>query len=400
MKFLDFKTMSFLVFFISLFMSNFIAFCAQINSSRSNVKELGIDVGILKTGPRNAITDVKGVKVGQVTLWQGNNTRTGITAVLPHSGNLFQKKVPAGIYVGNGFGKAIGLSQVEELGNIETPILITNTLNAPLVADGLVEYILNLKGNEDVRSVNPVVFEINDGFLNDIRGRHIKKDHVFEVIKKAKEGEVEMGSVGAGTGAHCMGFKGGVGTSSRILPESMGGYTVGVLVVTNFGGVLQINGAPVGRELGKFYLDQKLSPEDEGSCIIVIGTDAPLDSRNLKRLAKRAILGLAKAGSFSSNGSGDYVIAFSTYPALIVPHEPKNLKREVELIYDFHMSPLFLAVVEATEEAVYNSILKATTVKGRDGHTLEAVPVDKVIEICKKYGVLNWHQKLPPWGKK
>jgi D-aminopeptidase len=387
-------------FFLFFFLPNVIAFCAQIGSFRRDARELGIDVGIFKSGPKNVITDVKGVKVGHITLWEGDNVRTGITAVLPHSANLFQRKVTAGVYVGNGFGKAVGLSQIEELGNIETPILITNTLSVPAVAEGLIEYTLKFEGNQDVRSVNPVVFEINDGFLNDIRGRHVAKEHVLEVISKASEGEVEMGAVGAGTGAHCMGFKGGVGTSSRVLPESMGGYTIGVLLVTNFGGILEINGAPVGRELGKFYLSDKLPEKDEGSCIIVIATDTPLDSRNLKRLAKRSILGLARAGSFISNGSGDFAIAFSTHPSLIVPQAPEELKREVELVYDFHLSPLFLAVVEATEEAVYNSVLKATTVKGIDGHTLEAVPVDKVTGICEKYGVLNWHQKLPPWGKK
>ena len=400
MKLIDYKTISFLVFLLSFLLPNLIAFCAQIGSSRPDARELGIDVGILKSGPKNAITDVKGVKVGHISLREGDDVRTGITVILPHSGNLFQKKVSAGIHVANGFGKAAGLSQIEELGNVETPILITNTLSVPAVAEGLIEYTLKLEGNEDVRSVNPAVFEINDGFLNDIRGRYLRREHVFEVISRANEGEVEMGSVGAGTGSHCMGFKGGVGTSSRVLPESMSGYTIGVLLVTNFGGILQINGAPVGRELGKFYLSDKLLQEDEGSCIIVIATDAPLDSRNLKRLAKRSILGLAKAGSFSSNGSGDYTIAFTTHPSHIVPYHPESLKREVELLYNDHLSPLFLAVVEATEEAVYNSILKATTVKGKDGHTLEAVSIDKVVEICKKYGVLNWHQKLPPWGKK
>jgi D-aminopeptidase len=400
MKILDFKTISLFAFLITFLIPGIIAFCAQINSSRPTARELGIDVGILKSGQKNAITDVEGVKVGHLTLWEGDNIRTGITAVLPHSENIFQKKVPAGVYVGNGFGKAVGFPQIKELGDIETPILITNTLSVPKVAEGLIEYTLNQKGNENVRSVNPLVLEINDGFLNDIRGMHIKKEHVLVAIDQANEGEVEMGSVGAGTGSHCMSFKGGVGTSSRVLPESMGGYTIGVLLVSNFGGILEINGTPVGRELAKFYLSDKLSSEDEGSCIIIIATDAPLSSRQLTRLAKRGMLGLAKAGSFISNGSGDFVVAFSTHPSLMVQHEPKELKREIDLVYDFHMSPLFLAVVEVTQEAVYNSVLKATTIKGRDGHTLEAVPVDKVVDICKKYGVLNWHQKLPPWGKK
>jgi len=399
MKFVELKAFSFL-----LSTSGFLVFFglslafAQFKAERPSARELGIDVGIFLPGPKNSITDVSGVKVGHFTLWEGEEVRTGVTAVLPHSKNIFQDKVPSGIYVGNGFGKATGLSQIEELGNLETPILITNTLSVPACASALIDYVLNSEGNQQVRSVNPVVFETNDGYLNDIRGRHIKKEHVFEAIEKASEKVVEMGAVGAGTGTHCMSFKGGVGSSSRVLLESFGGFTIGVLVVTNFGGVLEINGAPVGRELGRFHYKDKLLKDDQGSCVIVIATDAPLSSRNLKRLAKRAILGVAKCGFFSSNGSGDYAVAFSVEPKLRIKHSPEKNKREVELLYNEKISPLFLATVEATQEAVYNSLLKAKTVKGKDGHLLEAVPVEKVKKICEKYNVLNWHQKILPYG--
>lgn len=397
MKLIEPKTFSFFIStygFLILFSLSF-AF-AQFKSGRPTAKELGIDVGILLPGPKNSITDVSEVKVGHLTLWKGEDVRTGVTAILPHSGNIFQEKVPVGVYVGNGFGKATGLSQIEELGNLETPILITNTLSVPTCASALIDYTIDLKGNEKIRSVNPVVFETNDGYLNDIRGRHIKKEHVLKAIENSSEDPVEMGAIGAGTGTHCMGFKGGVGNSSRVLPESFGGFTVGVLVVTNFGGILEINGAPVGRELGKFYLKDEIFKEDKGSCIVVIATDAPLCSRNLKRLAKRAILGLAKTGFFSSNGSGDYAIAFSVDPKLRIKHSPEKITREIELLYNERMSPLFLATVEVTQEAVYNSLLKAKTVKGKDGHILEAVPIEKVKKICQKYNVLNWHKKILP----
>ena len=401
MNFIDIKTLSFLLsissFFV-LFGLNFVF--AQFKSERPTARELGIDVGIFLPGPKNSITDVSGVKVGHFTLWEGEEVRTGVTFVLPHSKNIYQDKVPAGIYVGNGFGKATGLSQIEELGNLETPILITNTLSVPDCASALIDYILNLEGNQDVRSVNPLVFETNDGYLNDIRGRHIKKEHIFKAIDNANENAVEMGAVGAGTGTHCMGFKGGVGSSSRVLPESFGSFTIGVLVVTNFGGILEINGAPVGRELGEFYYKEKILKGDEGSCIIVIATDAPLSSRNLKRLAKRAILGLARTGFFSSNGSGDYAVAFSVDQKLRIKHSPEKIKGEVELLYNEKMSPLFLATIEATQEAVYNSMLKAETVKGKDGHILEALPIEKVKSICEKYNVLNWHKKILPYGEK
>lgn len=363
---------------------------------RPRARDIGIEVGILKPGKWNTITDVAGVKVGQVTLVKGDAVRTGVTAIIPRQGNLFRNKVPAAIFVGNGFGKLAGFTQVNELGNIETPILLTNTLNVPKVADAVIDYMLKIQGNENVRSVNPVVGETNDGWLNDIRGRHVSREDVFEAIENAKSGAVEEGSVGAGTGTMCLGFKGGIGTSSRVLPGEFGGFTIGVLVQTNFGGILEINGAPVGRELGNYYLARKMdSRPGDGSCMIVVATDAPLGSRNLKRLAKRSYLGLARTGFFSANGSGDYVIAFSTNQ---IEQQENAQTKQVELLRNEHLSPLFLAVVEATQEAVYNSLLRATTVRGREGHVGTAIPIDRVVEICKKYNVLNWHASLPPYG--
>jgi len=361
---------------------------------RLRAREVGVVVGTLPTGKWNAITDIEGVKVGHVTLIEGEKIRTGVTAILPHSGNLFQEKVPAAIFVGNAFGKLMGSTQVEELGNMETPVLLTNTLNVPLVADGLIEYMLGLPGNEGVGSINPVVGETNDGGLNDIRGRHVRQHHVKEAIEKATSGPVVEGSVGAGTGTSCFGFKGGIGTSSRVLPSSQGGYTVGVLVQTNYGGVLTINGAPVGREL-RGYTERERRDQQGGSCMIVVATDAPLLHRSLKRLAKRAMLGLARTGSYSGNGSGDYVIAFSTAKSLRISAQPRE-KVSAEELPNRMMSPLFMAVVEATEEAVYNSLFKAITITGRDGNRVEAIPIEKVVEICRKYGVLHWDKTLPP----
>ena len=356
---------------------------------RPRAREAGVVAGVLPTGRLNAITDVKGVKVGHVTLIEGENVRTGVTAILAHSGNLFKEKVPAAVYVGNGFGKLIGFTQIEELGNIETPVLLTNTLNTPLVADGLIEYMLSLPGNEKVISINPVVGETNDGRLNDIRGRHIRHRHVREAIEKASDGPVAEGSVGAGTGTVCFGFKGGIGTSSRVLPKSQGGYTVGALVQTNYGGTLTINGAPVGRELAVKKQDEQV----EGSCMIVVATDAPLLHRNLKRLAKRATLALGRTGSVMSGGSGDYVIAFSSSQSLRLRagSGKKNLPKELA---NSKMTPLFAAVIEATEEAIYYSLFKATTMTGKDGHKVEALPIDKVIDICRKYGALNRDKTL------
>ena len=349
---------------------------------RPRAREVGVAPGWLSPGALNAITDVEGVKVGHVTLIEGTDVRTGVTAILPHGGNLFGEKVPAAIYLGNGFGKLMGYSQVEELGNIETPIVLTNTLNVGIVADGVIEYMLGVPGNENVRSINPVVGETNDGRLNDIRRRAVRQHHVQEAIEKATGGPVAEGSVGAGTGTRCFGFKGGIGTSSRRLLAVDGGYVVGVLVQTNFGGDLRICGAPVGRELAA----TDRGTDDGGSCMIVVATDAPVLARNLKRLAKRAVLGLGRTGSFMSNSSGDYVIAFSTAEAVRVSGQGRT--RAVEVLDNSRMTALFVAVVEATEEAVYNSMFKATTMVGKDGHRCEALPIERTLAICREHGVL------------
>ena len=364
------------------------------SNSRPRAADLGINVGVLPRGSLNAITDVPGVEVGQTTIIRGDNIRTGVTAILPHAGNLYREKVPAGIFIGNAFGKLAGSTQIEELGEIETPILLTNTVSVPQVSDALTQYMLNMAGNEDVRSINPVVGETNDGFLNDIRGRHIAPEDVFAAIRTAKGGAVEEGSVGAGTGTVAFGWKGGIGTSSRKLPQNLGGYTVGVLVQTNFGGVLTIAGAPVGQELGQYYLRKELqqagmgSDKADGSCMIVIASDAPLDGRNLKRLAARAWMGMARTGSSGSNGSGDYAIAFSTAQQVRIHSADKSLTRNVELLTNDAMSPLFEAVIEATEEAIYNSMFRATTTTG-SGHTVEALPIDKTVQILRAHGVVK-----------
>jgi D-aminopeptidase len=380
---------------------------AMQKNERPRARDVGIKVGVLPPGPLNSITDVAGVQVGHTTIIRGEDVRTGVTAVLPHAGNLFREKVPGAVFVGNGFGKLAGSTQVDELGEIETPVLLTSTLSVPRVADAVVDYMINLPGNEDVRSINPLVAETNDGALNDIRGRHITRDDVINAIKNAKGGAVEEGSVGAGAGTIAFGFKGGIGTSSRRLPDRLGGYTVGVLVQTNFGGVLTIAGAPVGRELGRYYLKDELERANDsrrgsaavtgdqdradGSVIIVIAVDAPVDARNLRRMAARAIMGLARTGSSASNGSGDYAIAFSTSSeARIRPAvQGANIysPKEARLLANDAMSPLFLAVMEATEEAVYNSLFRATTVAAR-GRTVEALPIDRTLEILRKYGVV------------
>jgi D-aminopeptidase len=363
-------------------------------NARPRASDLGLKVGILPTGPLDAITDVAGVEVGQTTIVRGDNIRTGVTAVLPHTGNLYREKVPAAIFVGNGFGKLTGSTQVDEMGNIETPILLTSTTSVPRVADAVISYMLALPGNEDVLSINPVVGETNDGYLNDIRGRHITPDDVLSAIKGAKGGAVEEGDVGAGTGTVVFGWKGGIGTASRRLPTGLGGYTVGVLVQTNFGGVLTIAGAPVGQELGQYYLRKELeqsgSAKDkaDGSCMIVVATDAPLDSRNLKRLAARALMGVARAGGSASNGSGDYAIAFSTAAEVRVHANTPALLRSEQVMTNDAMSPLFLAAIEATEEAVYNSMFKATTLIG-NGHTVEALPSERTVEILKAHKILK-----------
>ena len=361
---------------------------------RPRASDIGLKIGILPVGPLNAITDVAGVEVGQVTIIRGDNIRTGVTAVLPHSGNLYREKVPGAVFVGNGFGKLTGSTQVDEMGDIESAVLLTSTTSVPRVADALISYVLALPGNEDVLSVNPVVGETNDGFLNDIRGRHITADDVFAAIKNAKGGRVEEGAVGAGTGTVAFGWKGGIGTSSRRLPANLGGYTVGVLVQTNFGGVLTIAGAPIGRELGQYYLRQELQQagtgmdHGNGSCMVVVATDAPMDARNLKRLAARALLGVARTGSAASNGSGDYAIAFSTASQVRIHTSDKSMTRHVEVITNDAMSPLFLAAIEATEEAVYNSMFRANTMTG-NGHTVDALPIDKTVDILRKYKVIK-----------
>jgi D-aminopeptidase len=370
---------------------------------RKRARELGIVVGVLAPGKFNAITDVAGVKVGHTTLIRGDNIRTGVTAILPHDGNMFQDKVPAAIVVGNGFGKLMGISQVRELGEIETPILLTGTLNVPRVADALLDWMLALPGNERVRSVNPIVGETNDGGLNDGAGRYVGRDEVFAALKGAQTGMVEEGAVGAGTGTVAFGWKGGIGTASRVLPAASGGYTVGVLVQTNYGGVLTINGAPVGVELGQYYMKGQLQqpqgseagsrgrvegdPSPDGSIMIVVATDAPVDARNLERLASRALMGLARTGSSASNGSGDYVIAFSTNPDVRI--RGNDRVRTVPTLHNDAVSPLFLAVIEATEEAIYNSMLKATTVTGRNGLKVDALPIDKTVEILRKYNAIK-----------
>lgn len=391
---------------------SFLIFCGLVGYSmisnaqdakRPRARDAGVIVGVLPTGSLNSITDVAGLAVGHTTLSRGDDIRTGVTAILPHGGNLFREKVPGAVFIGNAFGKLAGSTQVNELGEIETPIMLTSTLNVPRVADATIDYMLSLRGNETVQSINPLVGETNDGFLNDIRGRHVGRDEVFSAIKNARSGPIDEGAVGAGTGTVAFGFKGGIGTSSRKLPAALGGYTVGVLVQSNFGGILTINGAPVGRELGRYYLkDQLTSPGPgakgptnlsssnlaDGSIIIVIATDAPIDHRNLQRLAARSMMGLARTGAAGSNGSGDYAIAFSTAEAVRVRPGNNRTPQSTSLLSNEAMSPLFLAVIEATEEAIYNSLFRATTTTGR-GHTVEALPIDRTLEILRKYKALK-----------
>lgn len=363
--------------FLLLALLNFNAFSQE----RQRPRDLGISPGILATGKFNAITDVEGVQVGHKTLIEGENIRTGVTVILPHEGDLFRERVPAAVFVGNGFGKALGFTQVQELGELETPIGLTNTLSIHTVANGIVDYLLRQPGNEQVRSVNPVVGETNDGWLNDIRGRHITMEHVFEAIDAAKGGEVEEGSVGAGTGTSALGFKGGIGTSSRKLPKQYGGFTVGVLVQSNFGGILTIDGAPIGEKLKNHFMAGDIPYDVDGSVMIIVATDAPLSTRNLERLAKRAFLGVARVGGFASNGSGDYVIAFSTNKDVRRNQGSGERVRSVADLDNNATTPLFLAAVEATEEAILNSLFMAKTITGDRNHTREALPIDKVLEI-------------------
>ncbi len=353
----------------------------------NRTRDFGIEIGVLSPGNHNAITDVDGVTVGHTTRIEENHIRTGVTAILPYQGNIFQDKVPAAIYIGNGFGKLMGYSQVKELGTLETPIILTNTLSVPTAANALISY--TLAQNPDVRSVNAVVGETNDGYLNDIRGRHISEQDVLNTINNAKSGPVKEGNVGAGTGTVAFGFKGGIGTASRLLPENLGGFTVGVLVQANFGGVLQINGAPIGKALKKYIFQKELFKDVDGSCMIVVATDAPLDARNLERLAKRALLGLGKTGGIASNGSGDYVIAFSTAENNRIPYSMSNAFLPQKLLHNDAMSPLFLAVIEATEEAIINALFAANDLSGRNGNTVKALPKKQVVQLLEKYGSLS-----------
>lgn len=345
---------------------------AQHRQERPRAREAGVVIGTLSPGPLNAITDVEGVRVGHVTLREGDSIRTGVTAILPHGGDLFRDKVPAAISVGNGFGKLVGLSQVNELGELETPILLTGTLNVFRVADGLVDTLLRAPGNEDVRSINPVVGETNDGWLSDARARPVGPEHVREALRRASAGPVAEGSVGAGTGTRALGYKGGIGTASRRLPDDLGGYVLGVMVQTNYGGSLRVDGVPVGELLEPEAGDSR----EEGSVMIVVATDAPLAQRELERVAFRTFGGIARTGSHFSHGSGDYAIAFST-------DRTAPPRRD-----DALLSALFQAAIEATEEAVLNSLFRATTVTGRDGRRQEALPVDRVLEVLRRHGRL------------
>ena len=369
---------------------------SPMDDPRPRIRDLGARPGILPTGRLNAITDVDGVRVGHTTIIRGDDIRTGVTAIVPHAGDLFMQKIPAAVYVGNGFGKAAGFLQVRELGAIETPIVLTNTLSVGAAVEAVVRWTLDQPGHEGIHSVNAVVGETNDGYLNDIRGMHVSREDVVNAITTAEGGAVEEGSVGAGTGTRALGFKGGIGTSSRKLPPGLGGYTVGVLVQSNFGGVLTIDGVRVGEALGSYAFRRFVEPgppsepdepgqqADEGSCMIIVATDAPLSDRNLERLARRAVLGLGRTGGYMSNGSGDFVIAFTT--AYTIAYLPDGPVQTVDLLGNDAMSPLFLAVVEATEEAVYNSLVRATTVTGRDGHVSDAIPIEKLKALLATRG--------------
>jgi D-aminopeptidase len=366
---------------------------APAQTARARARDLGVKPGIFTPGPNNAITDVAGVRVGQTTITVGDSIRTGVTAIVPHAGNLFFDRVPAAVHIGNAFGKLVGFTQVDELGELETPILLTCTLCVWRAADALVDELIAQPGMERVGSINPVVGETNDGLLNAIRSRPVGRDAVRSALASAAGGPVAEGSVGAGAGTVAFEWKGGIGTSSRVLPRTLGGYTVGVLVQSNFGGVLQVLGAPVGRELGKYAFRNDVERErGDGSVMIVVATDAPISDRNLKRVAARAIMGLARTGSSASNGSGDYVIAFSTatqvrrtLPTGGAPAPRERALRATQEIPNDDMSALFQGVVEATEEAIYNSLFMATTVTSR-GRTVEAIPLDRLRAILQKYG--------------
>lgn len=372
---------------------------AAETGSRPRARDIGIVVGVFPTGPLNAITDVVGVKVGHSTIIEGDDIRTGVTAIIPTGGNLYTHPVPAWIHVGNGYGKLVGETQVREFGEIETPILLTCTLCVWSAANSLIQWMYEQPGIGE-HTLNPVVGETNDSHVNNMWADPVQREQVYQALNSASGGPVEEGSVGAGTGTQAFGWKGGIGTSSRVLPESLGGYTIGVLVQTNYGGVLRINGAPVGRELNTYAYKEELESSGEGnntedgSIMIVVATDAPLNARGLDRLGMRAIMGLARTGSYASNGSGDYVIAFSTDNTVRRPRTSKHPVSSLSLVNE-SMSPLFAATAEATEEAIYNAIFKATTVESSRG-TRYAIPIVAVREILEKYNSLHWDKTLPP----
>jgi len=383
----------------TVFLLLMLLFGSTVAEERLRARDVGLAVGVFPTGELNAITDVAGVKVGHATIIEGDDIRTGVTAIIPGPGNLYTHPMPAWIHVGNGYGKLIGETQVREFGEIETPILLTCTLCVWSAANALKDWVYEQPGMGE-HTVNPVVGETNDSRVNDMWASPVQSKHVFEALNNAAGGPVAEGSVGAGTGTQAFGWKGGIGTSSRVLPESLGGYTVGVLVQTNFGGNLTMNGAPVGRELGRYSYRKDLESagaehhQEDGSIMMIVATNAPLNARSLDRLAMRAMMGLARTGSFASNGSGDYVIAFSTHVDVRRPRESDAPVTTPSLV-NASMSPLFAATAEATEEAIYNAILKATTVTSSRG-TLEAIPVDDVRRILDKYNALGWDSSIRP----
>ena len=358
-------------------------FTVSAGQPHKTLRQLGFPTGIFETGTYNAITDVPGVTVGHVTCIEGDSIRTGVTAIVPHQGDIFRNKVPAAIYVGNGFGKLAGVTQVRELGNIETPVILTNTLSVAAGIEGAVRYTLMQPGNENVRSVNAVVGETNDGRLNKIRQMYVTPQMVIDAINNAHGGPVEQGNVGAGTGTICFGFKGGIGTSSRVLPESLGGYTIGVLVQTNYGGILEIDGVQVGQLLQKhdFINHVRKAENVDGSCMMVVITDAPLDSRNLERVAKRAMMGMAKTGGIASNGSGDYVIALSVAPGNLINDTARTITSTV--LANGEMSSIFAATIEATAEALWNSLFMAEPMTGWGGYHVDALPVERVLDMLR-----------------
>jgi D-aminopeptidase len=381
-----------------------IVFLCALNTAiaaddRPRARDIGLVVGTFPTGPLNAITDVADVKVGHATVIKGDDIRTGVTAIIPGPGNLYTHPMPAWIYVGNGYGKLIGETQVREFGEIETPILLTCTLCVWSAANALKEWVYEQPGMGE-HTVNPIVGETNDSEVNNMWADPIQREQVFEALDNASGGPVEEGSVGAGTGTQAFGWKGGIGTSSRVLPKSLGGYTVGVLVQTNYDGTLTMNGAPVGRELGRYLFRNDLEGrgsndnQEDGSIMMVVATDAPLNARSLDRIAMRAMMGLARTGSVAENGSGDYVIAFSTDPGVRRPRE-SDVPVTIRVLVNESMSPLFAATVEATEEAIYNAILKATTVTSSRG-TREAMPIEDLKRILEKHGVLDWDKTQRP----